>query len=172
MSYADLLSIQATDPGDILTAAWCDQTRDNLEFLVDPPSCSVYDSGTQSVGNGATAVLDADSENYDNDAMHSTSSNTSRLSIQTAGRYLIQARVRFSGDADGFRQIDVITNGGSPQILSSSRPEPSGTLPCYLTGTLSLVLSDGDYIEVRAYQNAGNALDVKLLELAAVFITR
>lgn len=64
--------------GQPLPAAVVQQIRDNEEFLISPPVCSVFNSTVISVANaGGGTVMTHDSEKYDSDAMHSTSSNTS-----------------------------------------------------------------------------------------------
>lgn len=171
MPYADLATIQATNPGDPLTAAWCDQVRDNEEFFVDPPVASVYNSAPVSVPNATETTLNANSESFDNDSMHSTGSNTSRLTIQTAGRYLFLATVQFAADADLQRnvkfRVDGTTSYEAIQVVSSLAGN-SVVLP----GIRCLSLAAGQYVETRVIQQAGSALDVTLLEFVAIFLTR
>ena len=87
------------------------QVRDNLEFLIDPPACSVFNTVAQSLATGSATVLDANSENFDNDAMHSNVTNNSRITVQTAGRYLFYTRVEFAANATGVREIRFNKNG-------------------------------------------------------------
>lgn len=170
-AYADLATIQATDPGDILTAAWCDQVRANEEVLVDPPACSVYNSSAVSLSNDTATVLNADTENYDNDSMHSTVTNTSRITIQTAGRYLLTAAVGFAANATGNRSIEFKLNGvalSGGTLLASS----GSTNSTAIVLTRTLVLAAADYVEVTATQRSGGALNTTLSEFAALFLTR
>lgn len=172
MAYADLATIQNTDPGDILTAAWCDQVRDNGEFFVDPPTCSVSGSSTQNVENDEPTVLTAATENFDNDSMHSTSSNTSRVTIQTPGRYLFLATVRFDNNSNpGIRRVSLLVNGtttiGGMQVAGVTNQ------PVRIQATRSFVLDEGEYVEALAYQTSTQDLmTVNLDELFAMFLTR
>lgn len=172
MAYADLATIQDTDPGDILTAAWCDQVRDNEEFLIDPPACSVFASAGQVVNDATVTTLTANSETFDNDSMHSTSSNTSRITAQTAGRYDVDCRVNFQADiTDGRRVIRFLKNGVDVVTAASQRNVIDGN-SITISGSMKAVLAAGEYIEVQVFHNAGNNLSVTLEEFAATFITR
>jgi hypothetical protein len=169
-AYVDLATIQATDPGDILTAAWCDQVRANEEVLIDPPACMVYNSAAQSCPNGYS-TLTANSELYDNDSMHSTVTNTSRVTAQTAGRYDITTTVLFAPNAAGGRTLSYRINGGT-DIEISAHPVTSASVNSTLSGLVKLVLAAGDYVEIRAWQNTGGNLNATLQSFGAVLITR
>lgn len=171
MAYVDLATIQATDPGDILTAAWCDQARDNGEFLIDPPACSIYNSSAVSLTTGIGTVLNADSENYDNDSMHSTVSNTSRITIQTSGRYLITATMEFSANATGYRMIQILLNTASIAHSVVRLNAVSGAATFTQTAITS-VLAAGDYLEAQGLQGSGGGLNTTLREFTAQFLTR
>jgi hypothetical protein len=171
VAYVDLATIQATDPGDILTAAWCDQARDNEEFLIDPPACSVYNSTSVSVADATGVELSADTEAFDNDSLHSTSSNQTRITFQTAGRYTMKATVDFAPDVDGSRRLDFIYNG-STVVKCMNIASGSAISNATITGVRDFVVVAGDYAEVRVTHTAGAALNVQLLEFAATFITR
>lgn len=171
MAYADLLTIQATDPGDILTAAFCDQARDNGEFLIDPPTCSVYGSAVQSIPNSTDTAMLANSEYFDNDAMHSTSSNTSRITAQTAGRYLLISSVSYAASAAA-RVLTRFRINGTTTYSTDSRAAIGGATPDQVSITRTFVLAAGDYVETIVNQNSGGASDVTLQEFAAIFMTR
>jgi len=169
--YVDLNTIHNPATGTIAPAAWGDQARDNLEFLVDPPFCSVFNSAAVSLAdNTATAML-ANSENFDNDAMHSTVSNTSRITIQTTGRYQFIGSVNFAGDADGVRQV-AFRIDGTTTIPPSSQVGGTATGSIGLTLVANIALTAGQYVECIARHTAGNALNCILQEFSAMFITR
>lgn len=170
MTYAALSTVQATDPGDILTAAWCDQVDENFQFFADPPACSVFNSTAVAVGNNTNHIMVAGSENYDNDAMHSTSSNTSRITVQTAGRYLAIATVSFAANATGNRQaefyVNGVTSGGGALIDNAGASNSTGLLLVRM-----LVLSVGDYVEVNVVQRSGGNLNATLSEFSMNLMT-
>lgn len=170
MAYADLDTIQTTDPGDILTAAWCDQARDNGEFLIDPPACSVSNAAVTVASSVTLAALAADTEQYDNDSMHSTVSSNSRITIQTAGRYEIGCVVKYSASASGNRSTVFKVNGTTSYNVDLRTG--TGTNTTAISGSRTLVLAAGDYVEVFMFQNSGGDLDVTLDEFYAIFRTR
>ena len=173
MSYVDLALIHDPVTGAVAPASWGDQIRENLEFLIDPPACSVNHSTNQSVPNATVTALLADTEQFDNDSMHSTSSNTSRITIQTGGRYLIFATVRTGSNQTGHRQVQIRANGD--QVNSAyniGRHDAAGDASTVISGSRALVLSAGEYVECTLEHNAGIDVTTALEEFAAYFMTR
>jgi hypothetical protein len=170
MGYIDLNGIHNPSTGGVAPAAWGDQVRDNFEAHEDPPVCSVSASVAQTVTSGSATALTADVENFDNDAMHSTVTNTSRITIQTEGRYLFISTVVFAAGGAGTRQIvfriDGVTSLGG-QLLS---PAASGSTR--LCAPFSSPLTVGQYLEVVVVQTQGANLGVTLNEFAAMRMTR
>lgn len=71
---------------------WNTYGRDNIAWqATDSPACRVYHNTTQSIANSTIKSLVFNSERYDNSAMHSTSSNTARITMPTGGggKYLV-----------------------------------------------------------------------------------
>jgi hypothetical protein len=170
VAYVDPATILTTDPGDVLTAAWCDTVRDDLEFIIDPPQCSVYASSAQTVANNSTVTLTANSENYDNDSMHSTVTNNSRITFQTAGRYEIFANVEYAADADGYRRLSFLFNGATSYGGQTVYAAP--TVATRLSAQRSIIAAAGQYVEVQVAHTAGADLSVTLDEFRAKFESR
>lgn len=171
MAYADLNSIHNPATGQVAPASWGDQVRDNFEFLIDPPTCSVSHSTTATVATATVTTLSADTEAFDNDSMHDTATNNSRITIQTAGRYFIYATVVFTQNgAAGLRRVSILHNGttsyGGMQLVGST------TVDMRMQATRSLVLAQGDYVECTVRQDSGSNVTVQLDEFFAMFITR
>lgn len=173
MAYVDPQSVHNPATGAVAPAAWGDTVRDCLEFLIDPPACSVYNSAAQSVANGtAQVVLNANSENFDNAAMHSTVTNPSRITIQTSGRYLIGCTVLYDADVDGRRVTQFLINGATVLFGDVRNANISAAVTPRASVTRTYVFTAGDYVEVTASHNSGAALDVTLNEFFALFLTR
>lgn len=171
MAYEDLLNIQTLDVGDILTAACMTQARDNDEFLIDPPACSVYHSTTQSQASGTTLVgLSANSENYDNASMHSTSSLTSRIVVPLDGRWEIGTVVAWAADGAGNRAVAFRVNGTDDYVVDIRGG--TSTNSTVQNGSRTLVLTAGDRVEVFVWQTSGSPLDCTLDEFYCLFRTR
>jgi hypothetical protein len=175
MPYVDPQSVHNPATGTVAPATWGDTVRDDLEYLIDPPACSVFNSTTQSTTTSTWTTLTADSENFDNNAMHSTVSNTSRITIQTAGRYLFFARNDWASNTAGSRVMRYKINGTDPgATLQQLMAIPATTtgINTQLAATWTLVLAAADYVEVEAWQNTGGNLQLVLREFGATFFTR
>lgn len=170
MPYVDLNTLHNPATGTIAPASWGDQARDNLEFLIDPPTCSVFNSAAQSIANVTTVSLLADSENFDNDAMHSTVTNTSRITAQTAGRYLFIATVSYATGTG--RRVTSFLKNGTTVINGATVPAVAGGVVDRISIARSVVMAAGDYLEVQANHNNGANLNVTLDEFVAMFLTR
>lgn len=84
--------------------------------LHNPPACRVYNTGTQALNNATTTAITFDSERYDTDSIHSTSSNTSRLTFATAGLYSIGGTVSLTGETDYTSIVVLIRLNGTTSI--------------------------------------------------------
>jgi hypothetical protein len=170
--YVDPNTVHNPSTGAVIPAAWGDTVRDDLEFLIDPPACSVYNSTVQAVTTGLTGEeLTANSENYDNDSMHSTVSATSRITFQTAGRYFISARVQYATGA-GDRRLTQFLFNGATSVNADQRSPTGGAYSTIVSTDCTYVATAGEYVEVHVAQDSGGDLDVTLLEFVAIFQTR
>lgn len=123
----------------------------------------VSNSTTQSIPNNTNTVLTWDTEVYDTDGFHSTSSNTSRLTIPAGvTRVRLTSMTVFDVNATGFRQAVFLKNGSPafPGRGGTSSPGITGSGVYVLMVSPILEVTAGDYLEVRAYQNSGGALNV------------
>jgi hypothetical protein len=119
-------------------------------------------AGTNTTISSATdTVLTWSSENFDSDNYHSTSSNTSRITIPTgkAGKYLVKAAVYWESSPVADALILRIRKNGSGQVQFNALPKTNGN-QMTLTTTVTLDLAVGDYLELVAYQNSGSNLTV------------
>jgi hypothetical protein len=125
---------------------------------------SVYNGttglSTQSISNNTLTALTFNNELFDTDGFHSTSTNTSRLTVPSgkAGYYQIFGTTIFDTNATGKRYININKNGST--IFSGGELAGSSTL--YISSYASCVvnLAVGDYIEFFAYQNSGGNLNI------------
>lgn len=173
MPYVDLNTIHNPATGTVAPASWGDQVRDNDEFLIDPPAVSIKESTAQSITNVTDTALTSDEENYDNNGMHSTVSNTTRLTAQTAGRYLVWGQVQWAGNTGGFyRQMFFRVNGTTQYLVSLSPAIGDVSVGLQQSGSRTIVLAVTDYVELMVRHNAGGALNCTMGEFGALFLTR
>lgn len=121
----------------------------------------VYNNANETISHGSGTALTFNSERYDTDGIHSTSSNTSRLTCQTAGKYHIFANVRFASNSTGYRDVyfQVTSGANTYYIAGQAVPAVNGA---YTDICLSTVwdLAANDYVEVYVVQSSGGNLDV------------
>jgi hypothetical protein len=122
------------------------------------PSCRVYHSTNQSIPNATFTPLAFDSERFDTDAMHDATTNNTRLTCKTAGKYLIIANVRWALNANNQRDLRLRVNGTT--LIADVLLKVSTTDPILLNISTIYDLAVNDYVEAVAYQDSGGALDV------------
>jgi hypothetical protein len=123
--------------------------------------CRVYNSTVQSIPNNTVTAVTFDSEFYDTDGIHSTSSNTSRFTVPPGmgGKW----RISFEGywdSASGTVQIVYFYKNGSefsPKLRRRIDASSSGVVEIVYPRSATLDLVAGDYIEVYVLQNKGSA---------------
>lgn len=138
-----------TDPaGDYATVA--------ARLNAGNPSTRVYNSTTQGIANTTATAVTFDSEEWDDLAMHSTSSNTSRFTAQKAGKYRFTGHAFFAADADGYRYGWFRKNGSTDIPGSGDRTlSPGGTGGISVRPECIVQLNAGDYVEMMVEHSAG-----------------
>ncbi|MDW8072272.1 MAG: hypothetical protein RMK79_12485 [Anaerolineae bacterium] len=118
----------------------------------------VYHNANIALNSATITILPFNSERFDNDNIHDTTTNTSRLTCQTPGVYLITGCVRFAANATGQRQIHILLNGSTIIALTRANAAASGETDLTITTIYSLAA--GNYVELAAWHNSGAALNV------------
>lgn len=123
--------------------------------------CQLWKSTNQSINTATYTAITFDSENFDTDNYHSTSSNTSRITIPAGlgGKYLITFTAGFTANATGIRGSALYKNGVQTHI--TFQLSASSAADHFFAGSQIMNLSAGDYVEIFLYQSSGGALDVK-----------
>lgn len=125
------------------------------------PRAVAYNSGTQAVGSGAQTILTLDSEVVDVGNMHSTSVNTSRLTVPTGGDgfYWITGRTVAAVSAAGtVRQLHLYQSGVDQQQFDITTGLNSGN-GVFLVVNAGAQAVAGDYFELYMYQDTGGNLN-------------
>jgi hypothetical protein len=123
--------------------------------------CSLYRGSAQSVKNNTTTAVLWDFEEFDTDAFHSTSTNTSRITIPSgkAGKYLFTWNVSYYANATGIRETLLKKNGTT--LTYQDFPVSSNGSETSMTASYIASASVADYFEMFAYQNSGGNLDIR-----------
>ena len=121
---------------------------------------SVYKSANQAIENGADVALTFNSENFDTDSFHSTSTNTSRLTIPSGkgGKYLLSGAVSWGANNSTLRSVKVYKNGSILNQPSQAQGTNDGNITP-VSNVYELIATD--YLEVYVRQNSGGSLDVQ-----------
>ena len=156
--------------GNVLTVAggvptWAAPAGTTPAFV----GCSLYNTAAFTTVNGVEQTLTFNTERFDTDAFHSTSSNTSRITIPAgkAGKYRVGINGYFNGNNTGQRQAYIKKNGtvyGDHKIFGSAVSEQNSVI-------LSLImnLAVADYLEMEVYQSSGGNLDFESKEKTGFF---
>jgi len=121
----------------------------------------VYNNAAITIGDSSWTALTFNSERFDNDTIHSTVSNTSRLTATTAGVYQITGHLEFEGNDTG-RRAARITLGGATVLALERDLAPAAAINCELNITTLYELAATNYVELEVYQNSGGDLDVEV----------
>ena len=119
---------------------------------------SVYTSAAVSIPNGTLTVVTWNSEDFDTNSFHSTSVNTGRFTIPTAGKYLINAMIGWDTTANTTTKTIVLRKNGTDVLKSNGL----GTGSDYQSQSLQYIASAAvnDYFEILAYQVTGGAINI------------
>ena len=122
---------------------------------------SVYNAASTTLTNGVITTLTFDSEIFDTNTYHSTSTNTSRLTVPTgkAGYYLLAASAGFGASTTGIRALYFRRNG-TEYVRTANTGDWTVAVSTQNTVLNSAVvyLAEGDYIELHALQTSGGNL--------------
>lgn len=157
-TFTSIPVLPASDPVSDEQAVRKKYVDDKIPPVFIPPSCFVYNSVNISVPDSTNTVLTFNSEDWDTDNMHSTSSNTSRLTSKTAGIYLIHANVETAMDSGGSRQLRFRKNGSTYFANTVKGYAPANTTTLELTSAQKLNVND--YVEVVVWHSNGRALNM------------
>lgn len=117
----------------------------------------VYNSSAFTITNNTLTLLTYNSERYDTDDYHSTSSNTDRMTVPSDGYYLLVANVSWNSNTNGYRNLTINTSlrGAVGQVLG-----PPGSIGPHQVCVAVAEMSAGDYAYVRVSQNSGGNLGI------------
>lgn len=123
--------------------------------------CQMYKSSDQSINNTTFSAITFDTENFDTDGFHSTSSNTSRITIPTGlgGKYLFTFTAGFATNSTGMRGAFFYKNGALAHTIFQI--SASSSLATYFGASQIMNLAAADYVELYLYQSSGGALNVQ-----------
>lgn len=140
--------------GQIAPVTWGDAVRDALNYLANPPACRVYHNTTQAYADATEATQAFNSERWDTDGMHSTSVDTGRITIRTAGLYIVGFTGSFDAGNDYVNTFAFLRVNGTTYVqLGAEGRSIVGISAQQVSVHTVYRFAVNDYIEVRALQN-------------------
>jgi hypothetical protein len=125
--------------------------------------CRLFNSANQTIANNTSTAVTFDSENFDTDAFHSTSSNTSRITIPAGkdGYYQFSAATQWDGNSTvGLRAQYLFKNG--VEIWAGTFVAPTNaTIVESLIYTQIVSAVATDYFELYVFQTTGGSYVVR-----------
>jgi hypothetical protein len=121
----------------------------------------VYSTAATSCASGAWTTITFNSEIYDTDSFHSTSTNTSRLTVPAgmAGKYIATFNI-YNSPALATQYYAKFQKNGSDQNRVAIHSK-GGSEPLTTSLTQHFDLAVNDYIEVLIYQASGSAYNAE-----------
>lgn len=155
--------------GAVLTAAQLNtQLRDNVSFLANPPACRVYHNAAQTLVNNTPLTVAFNSERYDTNTMHDTSTNNSRITFNTAGLYVVTFNCVMDADNDlNWAYSQIVKNAALTPIAQATlgAMTDAGLSPSLHVSTI-YKFAAADYIQVTVAQKNTSANSKNLGSLA------
>ncbi len=130
----------------------------DIEDAIFSPTARAGKSAAQVISNNTSTQINFNTEKYDTDSMHDNSTNPSRITFNTAGKYLLTASVAFESNTTGRRAVWFRINGAT--AIEQDEPDTNGNDATWINVSSVFEFVKGDYAEVLVYQNSGGDLSV------------
>lgn len=152
MGFVDPQTVSNPTSGAAISAAWGDATRDAIVYCgTNKPHCNAYNATPQNVLNVTNTALALTTERYDIGSMHSTSTNTSRITAVDSGKYLLIGSVAWDNNSTNGRWVFFRADGATTLAGGNFRS-------AYGTSDMQTItiqqLGAGSYVELLAYQDS------------------
>jgi hypothetical protein len=118
------------------------------------PACRVYNDVAIDPATSSWVTLTFNSERFDTDTMHSTSTNTGRLTVPTDGDglYLITGHVEFASSVNNpTLHVRILLNGATEIARQTHRLDSATGVDTTLTVSTLYSLSATDYVTLQVY---------------------
>jgi hypothetical protein len=121
-------------------------------------ACRVNRTAVLSIPDSSATTVTFDAELFDTDGMHSTVTNSSRITINTAGIYVVGFVGTMQARSDYVRTLSEIILNGAVSIGRQGGPGTSSSVPQTMNASCVYQFAAGDYVEVTVFQdNSANA---------------
>lgn len=116
---------------------------------------------TISIANNTTVIVTFGQEIFDTNGFHSTTTNTSRVTIPSgqAGYYLVYGKIDYTASANNKWSANIKKNG-TDSIANYQEGTVGGDFNNMSQAVGIAYLSEGDYIELEARQISGGTVNI------------
>lgn len=119
-----------------------------------------FNLAAQSIPNATETVLTYENETWDTDAMANLGVNNDKITITKRGIYQLNGIITWAEDATGIRQLRIVrSNTEIMGGLAIPVANMGGGVGNLLTITCIALLDKDDYLDLRAFQTSGGALN-------------
>lgn len=118
-----------------------------------------FHSVDQAITNAVATVLAFNSELFDTDTMHDNATNNSRLTVNTAGKWLFGFNGRWENNSAGQRHVRLLKNGTTIVGQQQLQPTTAEHEQCVTFPLQDAIVTD--FFEIEVLQNSGGALDME-----------
>lgn len=129
--------------------------------IEDPPTCSVYRSAVQTIATSTQTIILFNQEMFDTDSQHDSVTNNDRITFNTAGVYSMSAHVRWQGNANGDRKIEIWMNNLTIIASTEDSVDQSDDFS-QMVARAAWKVTAGEYANVQVSQNSGSSLQILL----------
>lgn len=159
--------------GQVYTAAAHNVIVDDLNYLYTPPMCKLKVNATQSLPNGTDTMVTFGASDFDTDTMGTTGASA-RITINTAGVYLVTYSVGFAAGTPGGGRFVTIAKNGTGSALNATGfgwngAAGSTSLQSMVTNAVTLSLAATDYLQINAWQSSGGNLNIGAIPESTFF---
>ncbi|MEW5988340.1 MAG: hypothetical protein AB1791_17050 [Chloroflexota bacterium] len=134
-------------------------------------SARVFNDAPIPVPDTVVTPLTFNSELFDStNNIHSTVSNTNRLTAPANGKYYIYGTVQFESNGNGLRHVWIRFHGADGILDIAGQRTPAvidASEGTFLNISTHYFLSAGEWVELLAYQTSGETLNVTVSSYAS-----
>ena len=117
--------------------------------------CRIYNDANQTIANSTAVKVAMNSEQLDSDGMHDNTTNNSRITINTAGKYICGLNTQIGGGANHEKCYILLNN--TTIIANFESTHAAGGYIRQAVTTL-YDFDEDDYIESVVFQNTGSSV--------------
>lgn len=115
---------------------------------------------TQSIPQNTFTLINLGAEEFDTDSMHDNTTNNSRLTVNSAGKYLFTGHISLGGGTGSLRLFRLAKNGLSQPQAGLGIPPP-GANGIGMTISCILNMGVGDYVHLEMLSDSPGSINAE-----------